>query len=179
MDSSTKDTGPLTIIVTWHIRKEQEREFEAWHREVTAVALTFPGHMGVNVIRASGARQEFVVIFRFDTYEHLRSWQESEIHRTLMKKAEPLRKKEPTYRLETGLEFWFTPHTHASPPRWKMALVTILGVWPTSLLISWLFGTFDVPLPVALKGFLTACGIVVLLTWMIMPLLIKIFKRWL
>jgi len=179
MENPTKDTGPLTIIVTWRIRKGREKEFEAWHHEVTGAALAFPGHMGVNVIRAGGAGQEFVVILRFDTYEHLCAWQESEIHRELMRKAKPLREKKPTYRLETGLEFWFTPPGPASPPRWKMALVTILAVWPASLLVSWLLGHLSWSLPTVLKTLLAACGIVVLLTWAIMPLLVKILKRWL
>ena len=32
-----------------------------------------------------------MVIFRFDTYEHLRAWQESDIRQELLKKAEPFR----------------------------------------------------------------------------------------
>ena len=90
MEDPKNISGPLTVIVTWLIRKGREKEFEAWHHELTDAALAFPGHLGVNVIRTSGAGQEFVVIFRFDTYEHLRAWQKSDIHRALMKKAEPV-----------------------------------------------------------------------------------------
>ncbi|MDA8123901.1 MAG: antibiotic biosynthesis monooxygenase [Deltaproteobacteria bacterium] len=179
MENPANETGPLTVIVTWRVRKGREAAFEAWHHEVTEAALAFPGHMGVNVIRTSKAGQEFVVIFRFDTYEHLRAWQDSDVHRALMKKSEPLRKKEPAHRLESGLEFWFTQPGPASPPRWKMALVTILGVWPASLLLSWLLNPLSETLPAVLKAFLMACGLVVLLTWVIMPLLVKILGRWL
>lgn len=179
MENLKSETGPLTVIVTWRVRKGREREFEAWHHELSDAALTFPGHMGVNVIRSSVGGQEFVVIFRFDTYEHLRAWQESDIHRELMRKSQPFREKEPSHRLESGLEFWFTQPGQAFPPRWKMALVTFLGVWPASLFLSWLLNLLAGTLPVVLKTLLVACGLVILLTWVIMPALVKILKRWL
>jgi uncharacterized protein len=180
MEDLSNKTGPLTVVVTWPVRKGRENEFEAWRHEITDAALTFPGHMGVNVIRPSGTGREYVVIFRFDTYEHLRAWQESDIRRELLKKAEPFRETPPSYRLESGLEYWFSPPgVPASPPRWKMALVTAVGVWPTSMLVSWLLASLIRGLPLALRGLLTAVGIVILLTWVIMPLLVKILKRWL
>jgi len=180
MEDLTNETGPLTVVVTWPVRKGREKEFEAWRHEIASAALQFPGHMGVNVIRPRGTEREYVVIFRFDTYEHLRAWQESDIRRELLKKAEPFRETPPSYRLESGLEYWFSPPgVPASPPRWEMALVTVLGVWPTSMLVSWLLTPLIRGLPSALRGLLTAVGIVILLTWVIMPLLVKILKRWL
>jgi len=180
MENLSNETGPLTVVVTWRVRKGREKEFEAWRHEIASAALKFPGHMGVNVILPSGAEPEYVVIFRFDTYEHLRAWQESDIRRELLRKAEPFRETPPSYRLESGLEYWFSPPgVPASPPRWKMALVTVLGVWPTSTLVSWLLTPLIGGLPSALRGLLTSVGIVILLTWVIMPLLVKILKRWL
>jgi antibiotic biosynthesis monooxygenase (ABM) superfamily enzyme len=180
MENLANETGPLTVVVTWPVRKGREKEFEAWRHEIAAAALKFPGHMGVNVIRPSGTEREYVVIFRFDTYEHLRAWQESDIRRELLKKAEPFRETPPSYRLESGLEYWFSPlGASTSPPRWKMALVTVAGVWPASMLVSWLLTPLIRGLPSALRGLLTSVGIVILLTWVIMPLLVKILKRWL
>jgi antibiotic biosynthesis monooxygenase (ABM) superfamily enzyme len=180
MDIPANETGPLTVVVTWRVRKGSEREFEAWRHEIAAAALEFPGHMGVNVILPSGTEREYVVIFRFDTYEHLRAWQESDIRRKLLKKAEPFRDSDPSYRLESGLEYWFSPPgVPAFPPRWKMALVTAVGVWPASILVPWLLNPLIGRLPSVLQALLVAGGIVILLTWVIMPLLVKILKRWL
>jgi antibiotic biosynthesis monooxygenase (ABM) superfamily enzyme len=168
------------MVVTWRVRRGCEGEFEAWRQEISAAALAFPGHMGIDVLRPGATPGEYVVIFRFDTYEHLRAWQESEIRRELLKKAEPFRQSEPSYRLESGLEFWFAPPGGpASPPRWKMALVTVVGVWPASLLVPWLLHPFTGNLPAPLTALLIAMGIVILLTWAIMPLLVKILRPWL
>jgi uncharacterized protein len=178
--SPAQETGPLTVVVTWRIRQGSEREFEAWRREISAAALEFPGHMGINVITPSGSQREYVVIFRFDTYEHLRTWQESDIRRKLLKKAEPFREQEPSYRLESGLEYWFAPPgVPASPPPWKMAIVTVLGVWPVSMLVPWLLNPLIANLPQLLQALLVSIGIVILLTWAVMPVLVRILSPWL
>ncbi|OHE79897.1 MAG: hypothetical protein A2107_13710 [Verrucomicrobia bacterium GWF2_62_7] len=179
MEVPTNETGPLTVIVAWRVLKGREREFEAWRHEIADAALKFPGHMGVNVILPSGGGREYVVIFRFDTYEHLRAWQESDIRRELLKKAEPFREQEPSYHLESGLEYWFAPVGPVSPPRWKMALVTVLGVWPAGMLVAWLLNPLLTGVPSALKALLSSCCIVILLTWVIMPTLVKMLRRWL
>lgn len=180
MAGPEREGGPLTVVVTWRVRRGYEGEFEAWRREIAAAALEFPGHMGINVIRPGATAGEYVVIFRFDTYEHLRAWQESEIRRELLKKAKPFRESEPSYRLESGLEYWFAPSgVPASPPRWKMALVTVVSVWPASLLVPWLLHPFVADLALPLRALLTAMGIVILLTWAIMPLLVRILRPWL
>jgi uncharacterized protein len=180
MKDIADETGPLTVVVTWRVRQGCERDFEAWRHEISAAALGFPGHMGVNVILPNGIGREYVVIFRFDTYEHLRAWQESDIRRKLLKQAEPLRENEPSYRLESGLEYWFAPPgAQASPPRWKMAIVTVLGVWPVSMLVPWLLNPLIANLPLTLRAFLVAVGIVILLTWAVMPVLVRILNPWL
>jgi len=46
MEDPANETGPLTVIVTWKVRKGREREFEAWRHEIGDAALKFPGHMG-------------------------------------------------------------------------------------------------------------------------------------
>lgn len=174
------ENGPLTVVVTWRVRQGLEEEFEAWRREISAAALKFPGHMGIDVIMPIATTGEYVVIFRFDTYAHLRAWQESNIRRELLEKAEPFREREPSYHLESGLEYWFaSPGIPASPPRWKMALVTVLGVWPVSLLVPWLLNPLIGRLPSALQALFIAVGIVILLTWAVMPVLVRILKPWL
>ncbi|HEY3491143.1 MAG TPA: antibiotic biosynthesis monooxygenase [Candidatus Deferrimicrobiaceae bacterium] len=180
MESPAHETGPLTVIVTWRVRAGCEKEFEAWRREIGAAALGFQGHMGIDVFRPAGSGGEYVVVFRFDTYDHLRAWQESDVRRDLLKKAEPFREKEPTYHQQSGLEYWFVPAGGTeSPPRWKMVIVTVLGVWPLSILVPWLLNPLIANFAFVLKALLIAVGIVILLTWVVMPVLVRILRPWL
>jgi len=178
MDSPAHDTGPLTTIVNWRVLPGGEKEFG--RHDMSAATLEFPGHMGVDVIRPAGDGRDYVVVFRFDNYEHLRAWQESDIRREMLKRAEPFREREPTYQTMSGLEYWFeAPGKPGAPPRWKQALVTVLGVWPLSALVPKLLHPLIGNLPTPLKMLFGAMGIVSLLTWVVMPLLVKLFDPWL
>jgi uncharacterized protein len=179
-EESANRTGPLMEVVTWRVRDGRQSESEAWGHDIAAAALGFPGHQGVNVILPGGAERECMIIVRFDTREHLRAWHESDVRRDMLKKAEPLRDGAPSSRVQTGLEFWCAPtEAPTSPPRWKMALVTVVGVWPASMLVSWLLNSLAGGLPFYLRSLLVAVGIVALLTWVIMPMLSRLFRFWL
>jgi antibiotic biosynthesis monooxygenase (ABM) superfamily enzyme len=65
------------------------------------------------------------------------------------------------------------------PPRWKMAIVTVVGVWPVSLLVPWLLNPLVSGLPAPLQVLSMAVGIVILLTWAVMPLLVRMLSPWL
>lgn len=62
MEDLANETGPLTVVVTWPVRKGREKEFEAWRHEIASAALQFAGHMGANVIRLSSTAREYVAI---------------------------------------------------------------------------------------------------------------------
>ena len=34
MEDPANETGPLTVVVTWQVRKGREKEFEAWRHEI-------------------------------------------------------------------------------------------------------------------------------------------------
>jgi antibiotic biosynthesis monooxygenase (ABM) superfamily enzyme len=136
--------------------------------------------MGINVILPGNNEREYVVIFRFDTYEHLRAWQESGIRGELLKKSESFREGGQSYQMKSGLEYWFAPSTSPMvPPQWKMAIVTVLGVWPVSMLVPWLLNPFITNLSQAVQALLIAVGIVIILTWAVMPVLVRILRPWL
>jgi uncharacterized protein len=66
------------------------------------------------------------------------------------------------------------------PPRWKMALLTWIAVWPVSMLVPAILMPLLGPnFPQVLTAGLIAAGIVVILTWVAMPLLVKVAHRWL
>jgi len=89
----------------------------------------------------------------------------------------PLTEGDRTYRELHGLEAWF--RTAAPPARWKMALLTWLGVWPTSLVFGTLLGARLAGLPLLVSSGIVAAVIVACLTWIVMPLLVRLFHFWL
>jgi antibiotic biosynthesis monooxygenase (ABM) superfamily enzyme len=87
---------------------------------------------------------------------------------------------EPIYRKLDGLEAWFREPKAAMPPRWKMALLTWIAVWPVSmavpaLIVPW----WPASIPTVFLAGLGAALIVVVLTWVAMPFLVKVARPWL
>jgi antibiotic biosynthesis monooxygenase (ABM) superfamily enzyme len=91
----------------------------------------------------------------------------------------PFADGEPEARELHGLEAFFRGNNSAPPPRWKMAIATYLGVVPVimtlaltlaPLIRSWNFVLYNLVF--------NAC-VVVLLTWLIMPMITCALQGWL
>ena len=87
---------------------------------------------------------------------------------------------EAEYRQLQGLEAWFRSPTRM-PPRWKMAVATLVGVYPTSLLLGLTITplTRELALSMPLQALLIATGMVGLLTWVVMPAVTRVLRGWL
>jgi len=77
-----------------------------------------------------------------------------------------------------GLQSLFTTASDG-PPRWKMALLLILAVYPMSLAISEWFAPALAHIPTLLGTLITSIAIVWMMTYVITPLLTTLFARWL
>lgn len=77
-DNQGKNDGPVAVIVTRKARKEKIPEFEELMDGIIHEAMKFEGHRGVNMIRPTDpSNPEYVVIFRFNTYDNLTKWEKS------------------------------------------------------------------------------------------------------
>ena len=180
-------------MITHQVRPDRRDDFEDWIAGITDDVARFPGREGVTVLRPGGVSStEYVVIVRFASYDDLRRWEESAERAEWLTRLDPLLAEASTYRTETGLETWFQlPGQRAvvPPPKWKMALLIILAIYPLLLIVLPLMGTvFDVPylgVPITIgsefvvRTFVTAVILVTLMTWVAMPLLTKLFRGWL
>jgi antibiotic biosynthesis monooxygenase (ABM) superfamily enzyme len=65
------------------------------------------------------------------------------------------------------------------PSRPKMALLTLVGVYPLTMLFPKVVLALMPSWPAWLKGLMTAALIVVSLAWVVMPALTRVFRSWL
>jgi hypothetical protein len=172
---------PVTVIVTRRIQVGREQEFETWLAGVIAQAARFPGHLGANVVRPIDKRQpEYTLIFRFDNLQNLQRWEDSDVRREWLARIEGLTIGEAGLQRVSGLEYWFTPPPGASiPPRWKMALVTCLAIYPLVNLMRLALTPITGGLSPWLSTALTLPISISLMTWAIMPLMTRLFASWL
>ena len=79
-----------------------------------------------------------------------------------------------------GMEVWFRNDPADMPPRWKMSVISWIGVWPLSMAVPAALRPLLGPnLPAVIFAAATAAGIVSLLTWVAMPPLVKFMAGWL
>lgn len=175
---------PVTLVFSFTVNKGKEKEFESWAHEITVAGSHFEGHLGSNWIRTASNGREYIVIVKFIDLDDSNRWLKSSVRKRLIKKVLPLIKEQNSNSLQnvTGLETWFTlpgRMTIKPPPRWKMVIATMIGIYPIGLLYqAYLVGYLrEIPLllrPIALSLLLTPA-----LTYVIMPQVTKLLRNWL
>ncbi len=194
-NNSTKHSNPVTVIVKRIAKKDKIKEFEEWLSGISKEVSRQEGSMGIDIIKptpniSNKSKPEYVIIFRFNTYENLDKWEKSPIRHEWLQKGRKLVEANPDVQKMTGLEFWFTPYFNDEsspmiplqpPPRYKMVIVTIpvISILLLTLVpqIHFLTEMLSIPFPIRLVIALTIT--VLLMTYVIMPLLTKLLKPWL
>jgi antibiotic biosynthesis monooxygenase (ABM) superfamily enzyme len=178
--------GVVTLLVRHRVKKGEDEAYENWLRRTIAKARTYPGHLGIDVVRGqSQGLAQFTSVLRFATTEQLQYWLDSEDRRTLVEEAQPLLADGDQTEVNADREFWFTPIDAAAspPPRWKQACVTFLVILPLSFLVPMLFKPLFGWMP-WLGGYvqgnvLITASIVLLVVYVFMPRVTRLFGKWL
>jgi uncharacterized protein len=176
-------SAPVTTTVTRRVRPGHETSYEQFLKGIIAAASRFPGHLGVEVFRPPSATAgDYRTVYRFDTAEHLRAWLDSDEHAAWLRRAEPHVIGPMRTTFVTGLESWFTlpgqPVT-APPPPYKMALLTWITIFPLITAIVAITGPLIEELPLAPRLGITTALTVPLMTWVVMPRVTRLLRRWL
>jgi uncharacterized protein len=180
-----QNDGPVTVIITHRAKKGLENKFRSWLKNINAEAMKFSGFMGVQVIEPfSKINLEYVIIVRFDSYQNLRHWNDSNIRKKYLDEITHLTSSEAKHEYLGGLEYCFTlPQSipRALPKKHKMAFVTWLAITPLLLIIPpglepimILIGVFS-PYNVLFSALI----LVLLMTYCVMPLMTPLFGKWL
>lgn len=181
IDSS--NDPPVTVSVLRRVKPGYEIAFEQAIVGICDVAMQFPGHLGVNVFRPANPSEEYRIVFKFDRMSNLRRWEESDERRQWMEKLESLTSGKPEYQILTGLETWFTlpaKKTMTPPPRYKMAVLTWLAIFPLLVIVNFLFIPIFTYLPhPILRTFVISIILVFLMTYVVMPRMTRLFAKWL
>lgn len=178
----TDDDPPATGVASRRVEKGREEEFEEWISGILTAVKEFPGYLGSDVLRPGDPDDdEYRIIYRFDHASNLNRWEESEERGRWLRRAKPMISEE-NVRVLTGLETWFTLPSRPdepSPPRYKMAVVTWLAVFPLISAIFALLGPVLNQLPVLLRTLLLTVIMVSLMTYVVMPRMTRLFAFWL
>jgi uncharacterized protein len=171
---------PIHVAITRRVRAGSEAEFQQALREFFQASFAHGGVLGATMLvpPPGSDSREFGILRTFADGKERDDFYASPLFKAWEERCKPLTDGGWSYRELHGLEAWFRS-PHSPPPRWKMAMVTLLGVYPISLVIGFVLSPQLRKLPFALNLFIVSALIVASLTWLVMPRLTSWLKPWL
>ena len=176
------NNNSITTVVRHFIKTDKREEFENWSKDISATAKQFSGFEGLQLILPPRGSNEYITLFKFSSLSALQKWMDSDERKNEVSKLNSLSEKEMVLGKIEGIDFWFeAPEKKATgaPQKWKMSLLTWLAVFPGVVLLSKLYHGLFPDFPSMLLTLLVTLTLVPLLTWVLMPNIVKLFKGWL
>jgi len=152
---------PVTVVISRKVQPECKVAFEEFISGITAAAATFEGHLGVNISHPSTPEDEYKIVFKFDRASNLRIWQKSETRSQWLARAESL------------------CLVSSRPPRYKMAVIVLITILPIKILNKFTLVPLLSSLPFLLRSLITSIIMVLMMAFVIMPRMTRLFSRWL
>lgn len=157
-------------------------------RDAAAEALlrtaeTEPGHRGSTVLRGgSAAAPELSLILSFDSHLAWQRWESSEPARRAIARLDQATGAPGDGHLVAGMAGWFDLPGQAGaaePPRWKSAVVSFVALVPLLYVIQAVLAPFTTGLAPDVAGLLNAVIMIALATYLVLPLMTRLLRRWL
>jgi antibiotic biosynthesis monooxygenase (ABM) superfamily enzyme len=171
---------PIHIAIARRVRPGCEAEFQHALRAFFQTSFAHGGVQGASMLTPTPGSdsREYGILRTFANEQERDAFYASSMFKAWEERARTLTEGEPVYRQLHGLEAWFRS-PQSPPPRWKMALVTFLGVFPTAAILNLTLGAAIRPWPFILSSVVFNGCMVALLTWVVMPLVTRALPGWL
>jgi antibiotic biosynthesis monooxygenase (ABM) superfamily enzyme len=168
---------PVTVTAARVVRPHRRAAFEEWAADVLRVAEAFPGNLGGTLLRPGPGSSEYHLVYRFRDDAALAAWERSPQRRAALDRMQEMVDGERVSRV-SGLDSFFTRPSQPGP-RWRSTVLTILGVFAITLTFQLLVTPHVSGWPLPARLLLSACVVVLLLGYVVMPALTRLFHRWL
>ena len=172
----------VTVVISHPVGPNLVDEFVEWQQRMTDAERAFPGFGGSELYRpVPGVQEDWTVVFRFDTEEHLNAWLESPERKRLLEGG-PHFQEFDLHRVANPFGSWFSFGGGAeaeAPAKWKTALSVLVGLYPTVVLLT--LGISEIWEDGELWETLLLGNVlsVSLLTWVVMPTVTRALHFWL
>jgi antibiotic biosynthesis monooxygenase (ABM) superfamily enzyme len=171
----------VTVVVTRKVKRGSESEYEDWLSRLLEESKSMKGYLGATIQKPAPGSTEYTSIFRFDTVDNLRKFEESELRSRYLREVLDYIEADAIWKKFTGLEFWFSPPKGTvipQPSRFRMALVMIAVVFGLVLSIGQVVSIVAVELPSYIRLFVTISIEIFLMTYVLMPRITRLLAKW-
>src|SRR6267154_177951 len=165
----TASAQPIHVAITRRIKPGCEQEFQTALKEFFARSLAESGVQGVSMLvpPPGSSSAEYGIIRSFASSAERDTFYASPLYLDWKKRVAPLSEGEPEARQLHGLEAFFRGG-NSSPPRWKMAIATYIGVEIVTVSLAFTLGRATRGWNFFIANPIQNICVVVLLTWAVM-----------
>lgn len=173
-DHDSESETIVTLVVTRVLAKGSEDAFRDWSAQVDRSAARVNGHRGSDRIEQTGGL--FHTFQRFASSDALASWQQSDDFSRLMREGD--RFSTPRVQEVTGNNTVIRLPSDGDGPKWKLFLMSWVGVLPLVLLFNGAIQLLPQQPPWYLRALFQSCFLVALMTWLVRPMVSRRLKPW-
>lgn len=170
----------VTLISSVRLRAGTEAAHRRLHQRAVDAAAEVGGLVRHALTPAvAGAQPETVAMLTFRSRADLDRWMSSPQRREILDAMAALSETQRTINVVGGYAGWFPLPGNTTTKRWKQAVAVLIGLVPVSLLITALRQWIVPELPLVAAVLTTAVINVVILTYVVMPSITRVLRRWL
>jgi uncharacterized protein len=171
----------VTAIVRARVLPINVDDYRRATLELSAQCNGFSGYCGTRIVEPRNEGDEWVTIFSFNNYENYETWINSEDRSQGVKVLDSLADGETAREQIHGLHYWFEPDTKAGrswPPSWRMAAVAFVAIFPLSFYLAPAVRN-QMPNHPLVASVLAIASVTCVMSYVSLPLAVRIFRRWL
>jgi uncharacterized protein len=107
----------VTAVISHRVKPGRERDYPRWQDKAVKAQQKAPSYLGSELFKpVLGLQEDWVVVFRFDTREHLDRWLESDTRKSLVKDARNYFTSYDVRKVNSSFGSWFQFDGGAAPP---------------------------------------------------------------
>jgi uncharacterized protein len=175
--------APVTLVLTREVKAGHEDAFEAVLHRLAAEVRRWPGHLDLTVLAPQpGGPRIYTIVSHFDGRAAADAWLASQERAQLIAEADLHAAGELKTRYLSGLEGWLAqPGTAVlvPPARWKVALLSAVGIVPLLEAVTYLLAPRLSGLPVWARPLVAVVLVIPLMQYAVMPLLSRVARPFL
>jgi uncharacterized protein len=170
--------GPVTVTVSREIVPGREFEFEHMASDIERDIASFPGCLGVGVLRPGPAGGEYQIVFRFTDPVSLRRWERSTERANALERMESLVIDTRVQRVHGVEEFFELPSLSRPKQSWYRRMFgDVAWVFPVSLVVSLLVSPHLAFLPIVPRVLSIVFIMTVLMSFAVEPVRTSVRRR--
>lgn len=172
----------VSVVILKSIKQNFQLKYEDWEKRIKKEIKNFEGFIAISNKKLEGLNNEYFTIFQFDTPDNLNKWKKSNTLKKYLDEMKQYTLSKSKISQHEGLEIFFNESQTTTTPSYKKVVIRIIAVYPLIIAVGKLYHKFnpwEENIPFELGLFFQVIVISILMTYPVMPILTRVFRKWL